>query len=285
MTDRSSAEAFLSHVNYYRLSGYALAFERDRHVFIQGTTFEQVRAAYEFDRVLRDLVTEALEVVELDARTAVAYHFGKCYGAFGHIDPNRFFVPRPSRHETRKHDFNHSKWLENIRHEATRSTERFIEHYKQTYSGFPALPVWMVTEVMSFGSLSRMYQGMHDRDRRAVAHRYGVQSTFLASWLHHLVYVRNVCAHHSRLWDRVWAIKPDVPPFPPWSAPLLPGNDQLFVSLLILRRMLRRCPAIAPFDTEWKSRIEALLAEPPAASTPLQRMGLTVHWKDHPLWV
>lgn len=282
--DRAEAEAFLSHVNYYRLSGYLLAFEKSRHVLIPGATFEQVRAAYEFDRVLRDLVTEALEVVEVDVRTAIAYHFGQHYGAYGHTSANRFFRRPTSHHGAKLGGFDHAAWLGNIRLEAGRSRERFVEHFKQTYSGFPDLPVWIVTEVMSFGSLSRMYQGMLATDQRAVAQRYGVQPRFLASWLHHLVYIRNVCAHHSRLWDRAWAIKPDLPPLPSWSPPLLPGNDRMFASLLILRRLLARCPAIRPFDLEWKRRTESHIATPPAAPNSLARMGLTSDWTDHPLW-
>lgn len=284
VTDRPAAEAFLSHVNYYRLSGYCLALEQSRHVFIPGTTFEQVKAVYDFDRVLRDLVTDALELIEVDARTAIAYHFGQHYGAFGHTQPANFFTPPPSRHRPRPNAFSHTPWLDGVRREAERSKEQFVGHYRQTYTGFPDLPVWMATEVMSFGALSRMFEGMLASDQRMVAPRYGVQPSFLATWLHHLVYVRNVCAHHSRLWDRVWAIKPDVPPLPAWQAPLLPGNDHLFVTLLILRRLLARCPSIAPFDAEWKARVEAHLAKQPPVANPLVRMGLTPTWTAHPLW-
>ena len=82
--DRQAAEAFLAHINYYRFSGYCLAFEQARHVFRPDTTFDHVRAAYEFDQGLRDLLAEALEVAEVDVRTAIAYHFGQRYGPFGH---------------------------------------------------------------------------------------------------------------------------------------------------------------------------------------------------------
>lgn len=84
VSDVQAAMDFLRHVNYYRFSGFCLAFESSRHQFSDGVTFEQVRTAYQFDRVVRDIVTEALEVVELDFRTAVAHHFGQKYGAFGH---------------------------------------------------------------------------------------------------------------------------------------------------------------------------------------------------------
>lgn len=284
VADRAAAEAFLSHVNYYRFSGYVLAFEQTRHSLVPGTTFGQVQGAYEFDRVLRNLVTEALEVVEVDARTAIAYHFGMQYGAFGHTDASNFFRPPPSQHATKPREFKHVNWMDSVTREANRSKERFVEHYKSTYLDFPKLPVWMVTEVMSFGSLSRMYQGMLATDQRAVAKRYGVQPRFLESWLHHLVYVRNVCAHHSRLWDRGWAIKPDLPPLEAWLPPLMPGNDHTYVSLVILRRLLGRCSAIAPFDVDWKHRVEVHLAHPPEAPNALGRMGLAPNWDSNPLW-
>jgi len=170
VTNRSAAEAFLSHVNYYRLSGYCLAFEQARHVFVPGTTFEQVQGAYDFDRVLRDLVTEALEIVEVDARTAISYHFGRHYGAFGHIDPANFYWA-----------FRHRDWLDKLHSEALRSNEQFVQHFRTAYLEFPDLPVWMVTEVMSFGALSILFKGMLRQDQRAIAQRYGIQPSFLTS--------------------------------------------------------------------------------------------------------
>lgn len=47
VADLAAAERFLSHLNYYRFSGYCLAFETQRHRFADGATFEQIVAAYE----------------------------------------------------------------------------------------------------------------------------------------------------------------------------------------------------------------------------------------------
>jgi len=273
IADEAGVAAFLAHINYYRFSGYCLAFEQPHHQFISGTTFEQVRESYDFDRVLRDLVTEALELVELDFRTAIAHHFGGKHGPFGHVSAINYFTR-----------FNHTDWLTKIHYEASRSHELFVQHFNANYSGFPDLPIWMLTEVMSFGSLSKMFKGMIRRDQREIAIRYGLQPTVLASWMHHLVYVRNLCAHHSRLWDRVWSIKPELPPGKTWSPPLLPGNNRLFATLLVLYFLLKRCPAIAPFDQEWKIRLHGHLDKPPKASKPLAKMGLTGNWEQHPNW-
>lgn len=273
VADPQAAEQFLSHLNYYRFSGYCLAFENGRHNFNGGTTFEDVVAAYQFDLTLRDLLTEALEVVEVDLRAAIAYEFGQRYRAFGHTDPANFYQY-----------FNHTDWLDGLRKDAGRSSELFVQHFQHTYVEFPDLPVWIVTEVMSFGTLSHMYKGMLKPDQRVVAQRWGIQASFLKSWMHHCVYVRNLCAHHSRLWDRVWAIRPQLLPIPNWQPPLLPSDRHLFATLLVLRKLLSHIPAAQAFTTQWKQRVEQHIAQPPAAPNPIRRMGLTNNWMAHPVW-
>jgi abortive infection bacteriophage resistance protein len=274
VADEPVAEQFLSHLSYYRFSGYCLAFEVRRHEFIAGATFEQVVASYQFDLTLRDLVTEALEVVEVDLRAGIAHLFGEKHGPFGHADPAQFH-----RH------FRHDEWLGRLRDEAGRSSELFVTHFKQTYSEFPDLPVWCMTEVMSFGGLSTMFAGMLRNDQRMIAQRYRLQPHILASWMHHLVYVRNLCAHHARLWDRVWTIKPELPAGKGWQPPHLLGNNRLFSALLILRHLMKHMPAVQAFASEWQTRVVTHLASPPTSPNPFGLMGLTANWNQHPVWL
>jgi abortive infection bacteriophage resistance protein len=270
----AAAEQFLSHVNYYRFSGYCLAFEQQRHKFIAGTTFDQVRAAYDFDLLLRDMVTEALEIVEVDMRACVAHHFGQQHGAFGHVNPAIFF-----------HRFDHADWLKRLREEATRSSELFVQHFRASYSQFPDLPVWAVTEIMSFGALSIMFKGMVKSDQKVIAARYSLQPDEMRSWMHHLVYVRNLCAHHSRLWDRVYAIKPLLPRARNWQPPVVPRNDRLWATLLALYHLMRRCHAIGSFATDWRDRVNAHMNAPPTATNPLAAMGMPPNWNTNPIWI
>lgn len=273
VADVPAAEQILAHLSYYRFSGYCLAFESQRHQFVAGATFEQVFEAYSFDLTLRDFITEALEVVEVDLRAAVAYVFGQQHGPFGHADPSNFFLR-----------FEHQTWLDRLRDEAGRSSELFVTHFRNTYGEFPDLPIWIATEVMSFGGLSRMFSGMIKADQKAVAQRYGLQPRVLRSWMHHLVYVRNLCAHHCRLWDRVWSIKPHLPAGNAWRSPHLSGNRRLFATLLLLRHLMSRIPPIHGFASQWQTRVTDHLASPPATSNPLERMGLTTNWNQHPVW-
>lgn len=274
ISDREAAKDFLRHLNYYRFSGYGLAFESARHTFIPGTRFEDIRAAYEFDRDLRDLVYESMEVIELDVRTTVAYTYGQGHGAFGHIEPQNFYK-----------DFKHSDWLKKLREETSRSRELFVEHFRNTYQEYPHLPIWMATEITSFGALSRMISGMHKPDQKVVASHYGMQVKHFVSCLHHLVYIRNICAHHARLWDREWAIKPDLPPGKVWCVPLLPGNERIFASLLLQNKLMQACRAEQDFRNQWRFRVEALINNR-CRSWPhtLDKMGLTANWYEHPTW-
>src|SRR5690606_38196546 len=146
-----------------------------------------------FDRALRDLFTESIELIELDLRTALAHTFGELHGGFGHTDAAKFYDQG-----------RHAQWLSKLREQTQRSSDLFIAHHRDIYLEFPDVPVWVATEIMSFGSLSNFYRSLAKPDQKRVSARYAVQPRTLGSWIHHLVYVRNLCAHHARLWDRLW---------------------------------------------------------------------------------
>lgn len=273
VTDRTAAETFLSHVNYYRFSGYCLAFEQPRHAFLGRVTFEDIAGAYAFDVALRDLLTEALEVIEIDVRSCLAYHFGKTHGAFGHTDAANFFGK-----------FDHVDLMKRLREEANRSSELFIRHFQSSYDEYPDLPVWMLTEVVSFGTMTRMYRGMVRIDQQHVASRYALQPDVFGTVLLHLVYVRNLCAHHSRLWDRAWSVKAKLPAKPQWQPPIMPGNNRLYSTVVLTQHLLSNCHAIGTFAHEWKSRLFSLMNHPPNTPRAMSCMGMPASWDQHPVW-
>ncbi len=273
IADHQQAEAFLAHINYYRFSGYCLAFESKRHTFQPNTCFENIVAAYEFDRRLRSLIAQATAVVEIDIRTVIAHHFGSRYGAFGHTQAGNFFKK-----------FDHGQWIIKLQEEADRSREPFVEHFKNKYQEYPDLPIWVITEIMSFGSLSKMFSGMNRADQRSITQQYRLQPFVMSSWLHHLVYIRNICAHHSRLWDRIWAIKPELPAGKNWQPPSFNNNNRVFTTIVILKYLLDKCPVMAGYANDWKLDIQDLLGNLPAARNADNLLGLETNWLEHPLW-
>ena len=280
-TNKAQAEIQLASISYYRLSGYWYPFRvRDEHnnisnLFEVDTDFNQVIFLYEWDRQLRSLILDAIERIEIAVRTQFTYHVGHTYGAFGHTKAQNFH-PK----------FKHQDWLNKLENEVLRSSDDFIRHYKSKYTGFPTVPIWMLTEVMSLGALSFGYGGLINdqkngiEDKKAIAQHFNLHHKKLGDWLHTLTYVRNICAHHSRLWNRSLAIRPDKTKDPKWLAPITPRNDRIFYILLMLRHLLR---AIGN-GNDWSRNINQLL-EPLAHSRRWRAsMGIPENWREHPIW-
>ena len=270
ITDQPKAEKFLSQVNYYRFSAYCLPFELKRHQFHSGVTFERIQQLYEFDRRLRFLIDEALEVVEISVRTIVSYHLACKYGAFAHEDANIFFDKGK-----------HTEWITKIHEEINRSKETFINHYKNKYEGFPQIPAWMAVEVMSFGVLSQLYYNLLRDDQIAIAKVIGYHSSVLSSWLHTFTYIRNICAHHSRIWNRELAIAIIVPRQGGWH---VVNTKRIGSVIFAINNLLSKLSIEEKIKADWKAEIKTLLDQPANMPQFYRGMGLLDSWKESPLW-
>jgi abortive infection bacteriophage resistance protein len=145
----------------------------------------------------------------------------------------------------------------------------------------------MAVELWDFGTLSYFLSGMRYRDQLAIAARYGVpRPELLTGWVRSLNFVRNLCAHHSRLWNRPLVDQPALPRR--GEMPLLEHlrNDRLAQTRLygpaaILRYLLR---VINP-GTSWAIRLEDHLKTfPTAPGIAPHHMGFQSSWQTEPLW-
>lgn len=183
----------LRHINHYRLTAYWLPFEADHstHRFRDGTRFEDALNLYAFDRALRLHLLDAIERIEVSLRTQWAYHMAHAYGPHAYLDPAH----------AKRADW-HAANLASLEKEIERSDEKFIEHYRSTYTRPHQPPIWSVCEIMSLGLLSRWFTQLRPRYRSAIARTYGLDQKVLQAFIRHMSYVRNLCAHHSRVWNR-----------------------------------------------------------------------------------
>ncbi len=272
--DRELMKARLAAVNYYRLSGYWYPFRRADDTFRPDTTFETVWQRYAFDRRLRLLVMDAIERVEIAVRSQLAYHHAHAHGAFGYTDDP---TALPKLTGDQRVDF-----VRHARKETDRSHERFVEHFHTKYGdSHDDLPVWMATEIMSFGTVLTFYRGASHQVKQDVASAFGMPEAVFDSWLLTLNTARNICAHHGRLWNRENGVKPIIPRidvYPDWHTPVKVENRRVFAVLTICRLCLGR---IAP-QSGWPTRLRALLDEFPAIPRP--DMGFPANWADCPIW-
>lgn len=195
--DRSACAARLSTVNYYRFSGYARYFQNAPHLgentFVEGTTFDEIWRIYAADADLRALLMPALGRVEVLLRTRYAYVVGRDADPFSsYLDDSYFSGASTSE-----------SLAEACRKDLDRSRERFILRYRRPGEADPyaTLPVWSAVEAFSFGTLSKCIERGDDGDlHRKVADSLNVARVGFTSRVKELVYLRNRCAHHARLW-------------------------------------------------------------------------------------
>ncbi|MGQ4509474.1 Abi family protein [Dermabacteraceae bacterium P13147] len=265
--DDELACQWLMNVSYYRLSAYwyparQLGAENQRtDRFISGISFSNVADLYEADRKLRTLVHDGIERVEIALRTRVGEIL--CVS-----DPLAY--TRPERFRS---SFRHYSWMETARKRVERAAKNneAVKHYRKEYDG--RYPFWVLAEVLDFSDISRLFDGLPTRDQRAIAEGLGfvidlnalsrrqrnkVQSQSpLARWLEQLTVIRNICAHHGRLWNKSFtpvstvALKTQ-----PQFADLPEGqSERIFGALLVMAQILG---AVSP-GTHWQDKVNSLI--------------------------
>lgn len=293
--DEAEAERLLSIIGYYRLSGYWYTFRR-QHTgrprgddFVEGTTFRTVVRLYDADRRLKLSVLDAIERIEIAVRVLIGFTLGR-HGAYAHLDTSNLdgrFV-----HSTGGRASTYDRWLRKVLTAQTRSSEDFVQHFQHKYDG--RLPVWVMTEILDFGSLSYLFQGMKVSDRNEIAARLDIldrhgdgNGAALANWLRVLNYIRNVCAHHSRLWNR--NLVDQIAPSQLRSIPDLRHlsdrgvtHFRIYSTLCIIGFLLARIGQ----RPEWVAQIQVLVSEEfPACGRGLHELGFAAGWSAERPWV
>ena len=147
----------------------------------------------------------------------------------------------------------------------------------------------MTLEVTSFGTMSILYQYLKPGiSKREVAAVFGVSDTVFASWLHTLVYVRNICAHHARLWNRTLGVRPLMPRHPHGTFIAQPatGTQRVYFVLAIIRYWLN---VIDPQNTLTHD-LQLLFSKFPSVlfskfpSVHAGALGFPQNWEQEPLW-
>lgn len=287
VTDEPKALEYLERIGYFRLSGYWYPFRERSGLFCPvgkgfpkkkktkptnsvtdtfkpGSSFETAVKLYVFDKKLRLLALDALERIEVALRVDIAHTLGK-HDPFAYLNPDLLFEGFAKVADSATGLPQHVDWMTKQARQINRSKEDFIKHNKKKY-GHP-LPIWIACEVWDFNTLSELYDGMHPEDQNEIASKYGIQNgRTLASWLRSLNYLRNVCAHHSRLWNRNIIDQPKKPPesvVPELEKAWKPGNEQVparpFLLLCISQKILQ---AINP-SSSWWQRFSDLMEEFP----------------------
>lgn len=310
--DMARAERYLSHISYYRLSAYAIPHcqgPAHAHQFRANTSFDDILTLYVFDRELRLLVLDVIERIEVAVRAQISNHMAIANGndPFWYLNESHF-----------KNDYPHKRFLADIERQLDDERRRmdnderqvdkrnnltpaqkaalkdrlrkenFLRHYLSSYDS-PRLPLcWMVMEMLTWGSLSKLFAGLRKQaDQKAIARAMGTNAELLESWLKSLNSVRNFCAHHTRLWNRELGVSVKLPTSAHvrWlhqpvrlADPHIRYEKRLYSVLVALQTMLY---TINP-SSHWAQRLQTLMHRYPRVS--LAHMGMPADWSTDPFW-
>jgi len=256
--DETAAAGILERVSYYRLiNAYALGLYADKgkHHFREGVTFWQVYSLYAFDNRLRHVTSELLEEFEVLFRTRLANYIGEHYGPLGYTK-SAMFVNAAY----------HRDMLDTLmREKGAQGKSPIVWHHAAKYGG--DMPIWAAAEILSFGTVVKLYNNMQNTDKAAIAKAFGVPHHYLYSWLRAFVEVRNICAHYGRLYDKQLLFPPRLP------KGCAIRQNMIFAVLYLLQ------PYVEP--SAWLSSVvrltEAVRRYP---SVELERIGFPDDWQE-----
>lgn len=276
INDKEIAESHIKHIGYYRLSGYWFPYKsrdirKTKSNFIENTSFDKIIDHYIFDRKLRLITLDAIERIEVAFRAVISDTMSEKEGPHWYLDINMFSYSQ-SEHEELKTLIKRETKIE---HHDEKQVPVFILHYRKKYNHPKYPPSWMVFECLSIGQVSRILSKINNSYLVYIAENFSVPKTLLTSWIHAISILRNFCAHHSRVWNRVFGINPKIRKE---EKEHIISNNRFYVHALAIQIILKNIYR----DTEWKENLERLFNEHP--DIDIEKMGFPSSWQDHHTW-
>lgn len=268
--DKEKASHYLSFIGYYRLSGYIEYLKKPDSNYIDGMTFDSILHHYIIDRKLRMILFDAIERVEIALKSIMTNVLSLRYGGNWFENIEVFDPQKKSEHDelmlTIQGSIKQASWK-------TRESSNGIKDYYEKYNA-PALPPsWIIMEVLSLGVVSKMLSLLKVEARQGVAVFFKTKERHLVSWIRSLTYTRNLCAHHSRIWNRNFTIKLSADKTQSVCREDHFNRGKVYSQVAVLELLL---DVIAP-DNNFKIHVKELLATIPKEW--MYEMGFPNEWK------
>lgn len=298
--DKQQAEKELARIGYYRLSGYWYPFRRHLPLpqpksqtstrsdyFVDNTEFHHVVQLYDFDNAIKLLALEAIQHIEIAMRTQISYVLGQ-RNPIAHLHGEELHIPQVAIRQGTNHDdwTTHENWLSDYYSKMQRELNSdqqsqahsgFVLHNKKQYG---TLPIWAACEIWDFGAMSKLYAQMKPHDKQTIEHEFNLFNDELSGHLKAFNFVRNIAAHHGRLWNRHLINRPSIGSLidannPQWGNLTDPKSysyciNHVFVRFCLMQRMLK---VICPMS-DWGVRFQTVLKQFPNHSANTMEVSL-----------
>lgn len=285
ISNEDSAKAILHRYGYFALiTGYKdLLKNRTTKNYLDGTTFEDIVAIYQFDEQLREITFRYLLHIERHIRSALSYGFCNIYGdnQSEYLDKHNYDI------STRGKEIEVDKLINNYLGRLVNRTTQYayIEHHKNSHHN---VPLWVLVNALTFGTLSKIYEYSKPQVKSAVSMEYeGITEGQLRQLLEVLTDFRNVCAHNERLFTHRCA-RHDIPDLPLHRKLSIPKNGQEYIYgkrdyfsvVLAFRYMLPHADFLT-FKSQLSKLLDKAIQQNSKISMPelLRMMGMPANWK------
>jgi len=287
ISDDALAASYLEKIGYYRLSGYWYPYRRSPvdDNFQDATEFAEIIALYVFDKRLRLLFLDVIERIEIALRVRITLQLGQA-GALAHRDALALHGNFAKKADLQTGRTKHKKWLDLHDKSFDKSKEEFVKHFKAKYPNeYP--PLWIAAELWDFGAMSMLFSGLKKPDQMAIAQAFNIQSFgIMESWLHAINVARNICAHHSRFWNKANVVQPKWP-----RGTACPDLSHLYGNTHAQTRVYGIAALCAYLlqsinpNSLWRNRFKELISEFPESSIiNLGSAGFPTGWENEPIW-
>lgn len=203
----------LKHISYYKLKEFAKPFSKlsnqndKRSIVYTNIDFTEVLARFYQDKNLRIYLLHAIEKIEVSIKTKISFVLGERYGAFGYLNfsswSNR---DKFSKYKVETQQFYIKKSL--LKTMKKSQLSELKNRHNIENDGFPS--VWLGIDLLMFGNIVTILESMSEKNLRLIALEYNCSTEELVSWMKCLHFVRNICAHNSKLIDIKLTTKPKV---------------------------------------------------------------------------
>jgi abortive infection bacteriophage resistance protein len=227
VNNRERALERLRHISYYKIKEFSMFFMTGNR-YNPGTSFEAVIQNFYFDKTLRFELLSMSEKIELSIKNKFSYLMGGKYGPFGYLKFHNWIDRKIPLNQIKYEEQNFAK---KIKEKETEFAGFFLlEDY---YANFPEekrIPVWVMTELLTFGEIIHLLKLMSHNNKLAVAKKYGLLADEFGSFIENIRLIRNLCAHNHPVINLT--IK-SVPVIPESFRPYLCETNKIATSVLI----------------------------------------------------
>ncbi len=197
IVDEDEAIDFLRLEGYYNvINGYSPTFKVNDK-FYKGTTFDDIRYLYAFDKNLRSIVYKYTSSIETHIKALIAHEFSRVHG----VD-EKVYLQKENFTQNEKAATAVARLIDDcnstISEALNRNSNKYRQYIAHNHDVHGHVPMWVLIRALSFGTTSIFYKNMLDDEREQVATNYNVTADQLTNMLGVVVAYRNIVAHGER---------------------------------------------------------------------------------------